>query len=117
MPLSCSCDYDGGVAWHYYPPGDYTPARASGARRRCSSCKTLIQYCEPTAVFECSRPAQSDIEEMIYGEGEEIPIADKRLCERCADLYFSFVELGYECIAPDENMIDLAKEYGETHNV
>ena len=113
MPLSCSCDYDGESSWYASEPKGYTPARASGARKRCSSCKRLIQYCEPTAVFKCERPA-TEFEERIYGDGEMVPIADKRLCERCADLYFSFAELGYECISPTENMVELAKEYAET---
>ncbi len=31
------------------------------------------------------------------------------------DLYFSFSELGYDCVAPNENMRQLAVEYADEH--
>jgi hypothetical protein len=34
-------------------------------------------------------------------------------CEVCADLFFSLRELGFECVAPDENMRELVLEYAE----
>jgi len=42
---------------------------------------------------------------------EGVWLASYYMCERCADLYFSFQELGFECVTPDENMLELAKEY------
>lgn len=36
-------------------------------------------------------------------------------CLRCADLYFSFEDLGFECVSPYENMVELAKQYAETY--
>lgn len=51
----------------------------------------------------------------IYGEDGDIHISTLWFCERCSDLYFSFVELGYSCIAPDENMLELVEEYADDH--
>ena len=111
MPLSCSCGDSDDWAWTYQPPVRYTTFPILRRRKRCS-CGDLIKPGEQVAMFECSRPPRSDIEERIYGE--EVPIADKWLCERCSDLYFSFAELGY-CVGPDENMLELVEEYADEH--
>jgi len=42
-------------------------------------------------------------------------MAPKWLCERCADLYFSFLELGYECVQPEEDMTELSADYADLH--
>lgn len=113
MPLSCWCGDDENWTWFYQRPSGYTAYPILRRRKRCS-CGVLIKPVEQAALFECSRLPVSDIEERIYGEGEEVPIADKWLCECCADLYFSFVELGY-CVGLDENMLELAEEYADEH--
>lgn len=83
-------------------------------RKRCT-CGALIKPGEACAVFDCSRPARTDIETAIYGEDSDaVPIADKWLCERCSDLYFSLSELGY-CVGPDDKMLELAEEYAHEH--
>lgn len=118
MPLACSCDNDGDYDWYYTDPDDYTAFPKTRRRKRCSSCKELIEHGEQAARFGRSRPARTEIEERIYGDDgsdwEAVQLADRWLCERCADLYFSFREVGYDCISPDENMLELAKEYAET---
>lgn len=113
MALSCSCGYDGDYAWYYEAPNDYSDMPARKRRAKCSSCKELIPHVATVARFRCSRGANGRIEESIYGD--EVPLASRYLCERCADLYFSFVELGFDCVGPDENMIELAKEYAATY--
>lgn len=114
MPLSCSCDYDGDgdYAWSYSPPKDYS-VFGGKRRKRCSSCNALIDIGAICAKFARNRLPISDVEERIYGEDGEIDLADMTLCEECADMYFSLSALGFKCVAPDENMRDLCREYAE----
>jgi hypothetical protein len=114
MPLSCSCDSDEYDSY-YEPPNDYRTYPVATRRKKCSSCGDFINGGSACTEFKRYRFARTDIEEKIYGEGCEIWLASVWLCERCSDLYFSFEELGYECVGPWENMVELAKEYGETH--
>ena len=114
MSLSCSCDADYDVEWFYIPPSDYS-VLTSRRRKRCSSCHNLIDIGATIASFSCYRPPRTFVEENIYGEGGEIDMADKILCETCADIYFSLYELGFECIAPVDNMRQLLKEYQEIY--
>lgn len=109
MPLTCSCnsgydDYD----WYYRSPDDYYTLQTS-RRKRCSSCKVLIDKGAIVTEFERFRIASCDIEEDIYGTCGEIELASYYLCETCADLWFSLYELGFKCVSPDENMRELAK--------
>ncbi len=112
MPLSCDCDNDGDYDWFYIVPRDYSTL-ATKRRKRCSSCKKLIDIGAVIAEFDCYRPPKDDVEDRIYGEDGEIPIASKYLCEPCADLWYSFRELGFDCIDPTENMNNLARQYAE----
>jgi len=114
VSLSCSCDFDGEYAWTYIPPDDYSTL-ISKRRKRCASCNDLIDIGGVIAKFVCMRPTIGDIEIKIHGEDEDIYIADKNLCEKCADVYFSLRELGFNCIAPDEDMIGAAKEYNRDY--
>lgn len=56
---------------------------------------------------------ETDIEVRIYGE-EEKPLAPAWMCERCADLCFSFIELGY-CAEPWEDQRELLADYVDMH--
>ncbi|NCA90583.1 MAG: hypothetical protein EOM92_17295 [Gammaproteobacteria bacterium] len=47
----------------------------------------------------------------IYGEETHIYLASWVHCETCADLWYSLRELGYECVAPGENVRELVQEY------
>ena len=114
MPLTCSCDLDDDCSWYFNHPNDYILMPPRLRRARCRSCHTLINYGETVAEFTRSRVPRSDYEAYRFGEGPEaIPLATWYLCEGCADLYFSLYELGYECIAPNENMRELVREYAE----
>lgn len=113
MPLACGypdCDYE----WYYVPPHDYSIAlrTRSGRRKKCS-CGAFINPGELCAEFDCSRDSRNDIEERIYGD--EVPLANKFLCERCADLYFSLQELGFNQVSPEENMVELVEEYAAVY--
>jgi hypothetical protein len=110
MSLSCSCDYDGDGPY-YYVPDDYSVMPDGKRRKRCASCQTLIEHGATVAEFARDRSPRTDIEEAIYGEGPSVPLAPVYLCEKCADLYFSFYELGFECVSPHDNMRDLLKDY------
>jgi len=114
MTLSCSCDTDGDFAWYYEPPRDYSTLE-SKRRKRCSSCNDLIDIGSTIARFLVYRPVKTFVEERIFGDDGEVYLADKILCEKCADLYFSFDDLGFSCVAPDENMIELAREYSQVY--
>lgn len=112
MTLSCSCsdDYD----WYYTPPDDYSVLGTKRCRK-CMSCKDRIPVgatvLRMTCFYYASYPS---IKEKIYGEGAEVPLPDKYLCERCGDLYLSLSELGF-CINLGDDMRDLVKEYAEVY--
>lgn len=112
MPLSCSCD-SGEHDWYYMLPNDYSVMPERKRKKRCCSCRSFISTSEVVARFLCFREPRGHIEAQIYGD--EVWLAPRYLCEHCADLYFSFVDLGFTCIAPDENMLELAKEYAVTY--
>ncbi len=113
MSLSCSCDdYDIGDWWHY-PPNDFTHFERKRATR-CCSCKGKIKPQDIVAIFSRFRLPNSYIEERIYGE-DEVEIAPWFMCERCAGLYFSLVDLGY-CVYLVDDMRELVKEYADQHN-
>lgn len=117
MGLMCECDTD------WYPvPGDWMWSGGSGAyvplttkrRKRCCSCKDLIDVGALTIEHPRARVPDTDIEIKIYGDDGEIPIASDWMCERCGDLYLSLDELGY-CVNPRDDMRELVKEYAAEH--
>jgi hypothetical protein len=112
MPLTCECYYDGseGFDWYFERPEDYSTLKTK-RRKRCCSCKNLIDT--GTVCLEFTRyrhPGYDSIEERIYGEGAEVPLASWFVCEKCADIYFSLEELGF-CIDLGESMQSLLEEY------
>jgi hypothetical protein len=110
MPLSCSCNYDDPEYW-IWPPDDYSDMPARKRRTRCS-CGAILNEGDLVAAFRRTRGPWSDVEWDIYGDDPEaIKLAPRYLCERCADLYFSLFELGFECIDPEENMRELVRDY------
>jgi len=93
MTLSCSCEFDD-LEWFYNSPTDYQTLDTV-RRRRCYSCKNQIELGAITTKFESYRMPRTDIEERIYGDDGEVPMASKYMCEECSDLFFSLTELGY----------------------
>ena len=100
MSIACHCDYDGD-GWWYLPPRDYATMPALPRRKRCCSCRALIEPGATVANVSRARSPRSDIEEDIYGD--EVPLANWWLCEACADVYFSLEELGYCIMLGDES--------------
>ena len=117
MPLSCFCDEPDDASYYYQRPDAYTMMPSRQRRVRCASCKTLIDSYALCTEFARYRHPRSDVELDIYGEGGEIWMASMWHCERCADLWFSLFELGFKCVAPDENVLDLVREYAELRSL
>ena len=110
--LSCSCSYDDhldGDNWQYFIPDDFKKLKTI-RRRRCSSCKELINIGSDCLEFSRIRSPKTDIEEMIIGD--EIPMASWWMCEKCGEQFLNLNELGY-CINLEDNMFDLLQEYHE----
>ena len=106
MSLSCSCgyDYDSDYNRFFTPPGCYS--QFDQEKGECSSCGATLLRGHLCAKF---------LEYEFDDEGTEVETAPQYLCERCADLYFSFLELGFTCVCPDDNMPELAKEYADVY--
>ena len=109
MSLSCDCGFDD-YEWMYTPESDYSTLQTS-RRKRCESCNQLINIGSIVLTLNCHRSTRSDIEEDIYGD--EVPMANRYLCEECADLYFSLTALDF-CITFDGTPLkQQVKEYYE----
>ena len=107
--LSCSCNDDYEWDKWYMPPSDFT--KFNGARRkRCISCRELIDFNTDCIKFENYRSPTSDIEERIWGH--EVQLADSYACEKCGEIFLNLEELGY-CVNLGDNFIEALKEYWE----
>ena len=116
MGLTCGCDFEfdlSSVTEYAYPPEGYAVMSAS-RRKRCTSCGVLIDVGVIAANIKRVRIPKDDVELLVYGDDGEIPLADKWLCERCADLFFSLEELGY-CVSPYDDMRELVHDYADDH--
>lgn len=111
MPLMCECDTDG--EWWHIPPDDFAPLKTV-RRKRCASCKELIEVGADAGCFGRWRYAQDEVELRIYGDDQEIEMAPKFMCEDCTGLYFSLTDLGF-CLYLGEDMRDLVKQYAEVY--
>lgn len=113
MGLTCSCsdDYGPGDKLWMEPKG-YAPLTTKRSKK-CCSCKARIEIGALCAEVPRVKIPETDIEIRIYGE-EEKPIASAWMCERCADLCFSFIDLGY-CAKPWEDQRELLADYVDMH--
>ena len=122
MSLSCSCgwdvdDYDTAI----WVANDYKEYPSWRGQRCCSEgCDSLVR--KGDICLEIKRTRAGTEWEDIRGiaaidDPEAIQIASHYMCERCADLFFSFEDLGFECVSPYENMIELAKEYHDNYQL
>lgn len=117
MSLSCHCDYDGDSDWYWYHPQDYSILDTKRSRK-CSSCGERIVLGATCSMFARSRCATEWEDARGFGaadDPESIPMAPGFLCERCADLFFSLNDLGFECVSPYEDQRELVKEYHHTY--
>ncbi len=91
----------------YWIPEDFVKFQAT-RRKRCCSCKVLIDQETDCLQFDRFRYPSSDIEERMYGN--EVPLASWFMCESCGEIYLNLQDLGY-CLDIEEDMRDLLKEY------
>lgn len=107
--LTCECG-DGDFAWWHEGPKPIAPLVTKRARRCCSCKERIAVGDECSAVPRYRNPNYGSIEERIYGEGGEIPMATYFLCDRCAGLYESLDGLGF-CVSLDEDLRETCREY------
>jgi hypothetical protein len=111
--LSYSCgDFESepGQWYWYYPENDFVPLQTS-RRKRCQSCKELINIGADTIKFPRFKIPDTDVEVKIYGEDGEIPLAPWFLCEKCGEIYLNLNDIGY-CLGPVD-MREALQEYHE----
>jgi hypothetical protein len=111
MSISCSCgDWDGdGWVYTYAEPLDFKPLATKRAHR-CCSCKRLVRPGEDIVELERYRYPRNDIEERIYGEGDEVPLASWVLCEECGGLFMAIRDLGV-CWVAGTNIKEDVREW------
>jgi hypothetical protein len=124
MGLSCSCgyeDYDfdyGDWVYWFEAITDFVPLD-SKKRKRCCSCKSLIDIGSLCVKYPRYRYPYNEVEARIVGadpdlnEEPTIQIADHYHCEKCAEIWLNLTDIGYECLSPKENMPDALKKYQE----
>ncbi len=123
MGLSCSCDWECDTepgSWAYVYTWDVDFKRLNTSKRkRCCSCKKLINIGDPCIEYARCRQPYNEIEAKIWGlpweslENPEIPIASHYHCEKCGEIYLNLGYIGYECLIPNENMPEMLREYQE----
>jgi hypothetical protein len=106
--LSCSC-HDG-CSWWYTYKEDFIKLETN-KRKRCCSCKVLIDKGSEVIAIERWRNPNTDIEERIHGD--EVPLAFNYLCEKCGEIFLNLQAYGYCGIDPSENMQELLEEHWE----
>ena len=116
MGLTCDCDYEiegGDICWTW--PNDYSELKTKRSRK-CCSCREKIDVGSTVAAFMRWKVPEYDIEINIYGDDIENgpPRATYYHCERCADLMFSLLDLGF-CIDINLDMRGLVREYAELY--
>jgi len=128
MSLSCSCDYDyeyEAGEWYYdygYTIGEesYFVPLATNRRKRCCSCNELINIGSLCNIYPRARYPHNEIESRITNgcdlEGSlcdeaTIPMANHYHCKGCAEIWLNLTDIGYECLWPNENMMESLKEY------
>ena len=105
--LSCDCGYD---YEYWYFADDYFTPYVRDRRKKCCSCKEPISKGDTCLKFSNYREIRTDIEEKIYGD--EVPLADCFMCEKCGEIFLNLDALEY-CIDIKESMQDTLKEYWE----
>lgn len=112
MSISCECDFDGdGWVYHHAVPLDFKPLATKRAHR-CCSCHALVKPGAEIVELERYRNARNDIEERIYGEGCDVPMASWILCEECGGLFMAIHDLDV-CWIAGTNIKDDVREWAE----
>lgn len=114
MSLSCACDWRSGD-WTYFDPDDYSTTPKQGHRKRCCSCQEQIPLAAISTEFLRVRSTQIGMEFFGFGPsaGADKPLPSWWMCERCSDLYFSLLDLGFCITLGEDDMRELVKEYAQ----
>ena len=108
--LSCSCSDDAPEYWYEF--SDYETMPELPRRKRCMSCKELLEPGDCVVQAYRRRVPRDNIEIAIHGEEGEVVLPSWHYCEACADIILTLVSsveeggLGY-CT------IDLTRSVGE----
>jgi hypothetical protein len=114
MGLSCSCGEWDGDGWAWTSSGDFTTLNTS-RRKRCCSCKKLIDIGATVVTFERVRHPITEVEMQIYGDGAEINLAPWYMCEICGEIYLNLDALGFCVDIEYDSMQELLKEYQQNY--
>lgn len=111
--LTCSCDDDwDGEGWVYYDNPLYFQPFNLPRRRRCVSCKELINQGDECLEFKRIQYPQNEVQIRIYGgEDAEIMLAPYYVCAKCGEIYLNLFDSGYECMVPSYGMQKYLDEY------
>lgn len=117
MGLSCDCNFDnwGDERTFYYVPHDFTKL-ATKRRRRCCSCKELIGIGDPCLNFYRFHNPLYDIEENIYGDDGEVPMASWYMCESCGEIFLNLNDLGFCVDLGVDDMCECLREYQKEYS-
>lgn len=107
--LSCECGFDTSDfdEW-YYSPNDFSSLNSS-RRKRCVSCKKLIDVDSTVVEFPRFRHPNSDIEERC--KGEEVQLASLYMCEKCGEIFLNLDALGFCMDIYKDSMDNCLAEY------
>lgn len=108
MSISCYCDDDADTFW--YMPEDFSVMPNRSRRRRCQSCKKLIDAGAVVLELPHFRQPRCDFEEEFYGD--EVPLAPMYMCERCGEILMNLHAAGL-CVCLDGNLENDLREYWE----
>jgi len=93
MSLSCSYDFAMDGWWYEIQnQSDFKPLNTT-KRKRCASCKTLIDINSDCIKFQRFRSPVTDIEERICDDA--VQLANWYLCESCGEIYLNLEAIGY----------------------
>lgn len=106
--LSCSCNYDDYEYW-VNPDDDFSTLNTKRSRK-CESCREKISVGKTVLRFECFRVPKCEYEENRFGD--EVPLADKFLCESCGEIHLNLTAAGY-CMVLGHDHRDDMREYRE----
>jgi predicted RNA-binding Zn-ribbon protein involved in translation (DUF1610 family) len=110
MSISCDCYYDGDkYDGYYYVPDDFTTLETK-RRKKCISCKRLMNDGDVCVKFHCARAARCEYEENRFGE--EVQLAPVYMCEECGEIFLNLSAYGY-CIELGDDMRECLQEHWE----
>jgi len=113
MSIFCACNCSDECAWYYYH-NDPEPVQRNRATR-CISCKTKIKPGDMAAHFFRFRHPKTEIEEKIFGEGGEIPMATWFMCQDCYTIFKAFDKLDVCIDLGNDNVHDCLAEFNRDY--